>query len=360
MSKAEQRWAFFVDESGRFEDPSDPVAVAGLLVAHSEPVYRPSDIRKALEASVPGFPWPLHASFLNQPAYVAVAAYQVEPSVLDTRRPGFGTVVRNAISICEAGGASDLNAIVGAIKSGRKLPYDALTRLGDLMRRRTPQVAQQLVDISREAWRAVDLVAQRLLAARDHLGRPIAYFVAASETVCGDAGQSDADRYFSVLRASIDRAASLVARRDGKQRLELYVQRRDVHDARFGRSVPLTPQHVGLVARGIADRHPQVQLVPAETPNYGSDVSVEYVLADFLANRSRRDLDDVQSHLPIVETRLGEYFGGPLRSGLPERSHLSASGDAWKIAVQGESIEWQPPRRRWACEQAMQWNAAQS
>jgi len=355
-----QRWGFFVDESGRFEDPSDPVAVAGLLVARSEPVYRPSDIRKALEASVPGFPWPLHASFLNQPAYVAVAAYLIEPSVLDARRPGFGTVVRNAISICEADGISDLNVIVDAIKSGMKLPYDALTRLGDLMRRRTPQVAQQLVDISREAWRAVDLVAQRLLAARDHLGRPIAYFVAASETVCGDAGQSDTDRYFSVLQISIDRAASLIERRDGMQHLELYVQRRDVHDARFGRSVPLTPQHVGLVARGIACRHLRVRLVPAETSGYGSDVSVEYVLADFLANRSRRHLDDMQSHLPIVERRLGEYFGGPLRSGLPERSHLSASGDAWRIAAQGESIEWQPPRRRWACEQAVQWNAAQS
>jgi hypothetical protein len=89
-------------------------------------------------------------------------------------------------------------------------------------------------------------------------------------------------------------------------------------------------------------------------------VSVEYVLADFLANRSRRDLDDVQSRLPIVEARVGEYFGGPLRSGNPERSHLSASGDAWKVATEAQTIECQPPRRRWACEQALQWSAAHS
>lgn len=360
MGKTEQRWAFFVDESGNFEDPSDPVAVAGFLVAYSEPIYRPSDIRSALEASVPGFPWPLHASFLNQPAYVAVAAYQSEPSVLDSKRPGFGAVVRTAMGIFEADGASDLDAVVGALKAQRKPPYDALTRLGDLIRRRSPQVSQQLADVSREAWRAVDIFAHRLLSARDRAGQPIAYFIASSETVCGDAGLSDTERYFSVLRVSIDRAASLVARRDGKQRLELRVQQRDVYDARFGRSVSLTPQQVGLVARVIANRHPRVQLLPTETPDYGKDVSVEYVLADFLSNRSRRELDDVQNRLPIVEARVGEYFGGPLRSGDPERSHLSASGDAWKMATEGQTMEWVPPRRRWACEQALQWSASHS
>jgi hypothetical protein len=58
------RWTLYIDESGDFAAPDDPVSVAGLLLRGEAP----AGLRAALEAAVPWYPWPLHASHLNQPA----------------------------------------------------------------------------------------------------------------------------------------------------------------------------------------------------------------------------------------------------------------------------------------------------
>ena len=349
MSKRESSWAFFVDESGDFADPSDAVSVAGLLVNELTPSYRPSEMRKTLEAAAPGFPWPLHASFINQPAYVAIAAYQRDPSLLDKHQPGLGAIVREVIALCEARAAMDLDSATAAIKAGRKPPYDALHRLSGLVRRQLADAHERLVDVSREAWRAVHVLAERLIASRDGEGRPLAAFIAASETSCGDAVGANSVRYFSVLRVAIERAAALLERYHGRHRLLLNVQQRLVYDDRFKKAVMLTPQHLGPIIRELARFHRRVHLVAAETPDFGGTVGVEYVLADFLANRSRGVLDDRESPLATVEAHVGEYFGAPLRSEAPSRSHLAATGTAWTEVTRQTSspvIEWHSPYKR--------------
>src|SRR5688500_7751926 len=66
------RWAFFVDESGNFEDPGDTVAVSGLLL-HDRASLQPHTLKAALRRAAPLLPWPPHAWLLDQPAFIAVA-----------------------------------------------------------------------------------------------------------------------------------------------------------------------------------------------------------------------------------------------------------------------------------------------
>src|SRR5687768_6258742 len=66
------RRAFFVDESGQFDNTSDTVAVAGLLLRDS-PALQPHILTATLKRALPSLPWPLHAAFINQPAYLALA-----------------------------------------------------------------------------------------------------------------------------------------------------------------------------------------------------------------------------------------------------------------------------------------------
>ena len=71
-------WVLFVDESGNFSDASDVVAVGGLLLRDS-PALQPHVLKASLQRAVPELPWPFHAAFVNQPAYVALAA-SVKPT----------------------------------------------------------------------------------------------------------------------------------------------------------------------------------------------------------------------------------------------------------------------------------------
>jgi hypothetical protein len=360
VGKAEKNWSLFVDESGDFADPAECVAVAGLLLAEDIPGYSSPEIKEILAKALPGFPWPLHACFVNQLAYVGIAASQRPKEALEAARPGLSTVVEQAVAEWQAREPARLNGVAGQIKAGRKPSVADLAVLGDGLRRARPQLAAALQDVAREGWRAMNLVAERLVASKSSDGHPLTAFLAASETTLGDAGATAADRYFGLLRALTERAAAVIARHPGQHRLGLYVQQLDVFDTRLGIALRLTPQRVGEAINQLRALHPKVRLTVLETSDFGPNVTVEYVLADFLANRSRRHLSDFQGALDYVEDRVGEYFGAPLRSGHPVRSHLSASGEAFASVLAAAAgrkrhLPWQGARRRWACEQANQW-----
>src|ERR1022692_3835466 len=66
------RWTLYVDESGNFADVEDDVAVSGVLIRDDVPGLSENEVKRALESVVPGFPWPGHASLINNASWVAL------------------------------------------------------------------------------------------------------------------------------------------------------------------------------------------------------------------------------------------------------------------------------------------------
>lgn len=117
------------------------------------------------------------------------------------------------------------------------------------------------------------------------------------------------------------------------------------------------PQDIGsAIRRLLSDRATPVSLLAEGVADYDATVSVEFVLADFLANRARRTLDQPGSTLAEAESALSGDLGAPARSGDPSRRQLAATGEALRF-LRGHDprLAWAPPRRRWAVEQALEW-----
>jgi hypothetical protein len=93
---------------------------------------------------------------------------------------------------------------------------------------------------------------------------------------------------------------------------------------------------------------------------YEAAIGLEYVLADFFANRARQVLQQQSWGLAEVEDQFAAQLGVPLRSGDPSRPHVSATGEALAyLRAAGDAPEppLEPPRRRWAVEQALEWTS---
>src|SRR5919109_501718 len=67
-----KKWTLYVDESGNFANSEDDVAIAGLLVSDELPGLTSNEVKRSLEAALPGFPWPWHAGLLNSASWVAL------------------------------------------------------------------------------------------------------------------------------------------------------------------------------------------------------------------------------------------------------------------------------------------------
>jgi len=66
-------WELFVDESGDFDEASEKVVVAGVLIPAHRIDGREDEIRSELARLVPGFPWPLHISVVRRISTPVVA-----------------------------------------------------------------------------------------------------------------------------------------------------------------------------------------------------------------------------------------------------------------------------------------------
>jgi len=180
-----ERWAFYVDESGNFDDAFDDVAVAGLLLRDSAALH-PHAIRAALRRAIPLLPWPLHATFINQPAYVAMV---LEPAVRPDRQTAkteLGVTVLRAWRLLKERERDRVNSVARRLRDSAEPRYEDIALLSAVIREADSLAFDRLRAHALETY----AIAARLvsdLAASEGAGLPTILLAAASETVVGDA-----------------------------------------------------------------------------------------------------------------------------------------------------------------------------
>ena len=206
-----ERWAFYVDESGKFDDAQDDVVVAGLLLRDSASLH-PHAIKAALRRAIPLLPWPLHATFINQPAYVTMA---LEPAVRSDRQVAqteLGITVLQAWRLLKKRERDRVNAVARRLRESAEPQYDDIALLSSALRKADSLVFDRLRAHALETY----AIAARLvsdLAASESAGLPTILLAAASETVVGDAclPAKSSDRYLQLLGFTLGRVRQVLA-----------------------------------------------------------------------------------------------------------------------------------------------------
>lgn len=356
----ESRWNLFFDESGRFEDPDDEVAVAGLLVREDVTSFHSHRLRATLEEAVPALPWPLHSWLLYHPSYLLVVGrWRVDTWGEDEacERLGRDLIghVRAAAWVAELAAQDVLERATAAVAAGREPKKADLASLDAALRDQTPGVFQLLRDDLTSIQASIDRVLQACSTQPDTLGA--VNLVAAGEARRGDA-QSHTDRYLALLECAVERAASSIAQRPGPAHIWLHALQRDVHDPVLGRGVPLHTRHLGPLCERVRQRvaPDRVRVVQATCPQYDTSVRGALVLADLVAHRSRHELGR-RGSLVRVHRQLAKRLRGPALATESGLSHLASTGEPWSyLHRDGEGDE--PSGRGWAVTQAIQWAPA--
>ena len=355
----ETTWTLYVDESGDFSDPDDCIAVAGLLL-RGDAETSLAELRGDLERALPWCTWPLHASHINHPAYLALCwhvRFGTTPAAGDD---DFARAARSAVGWLNSVQRPIVEQLLSEIRERRRPDVSMLKTLGRLLKEGRSQNFRQLEGGVREAWARLKRSARQLAATGG-----AAFLVAASETEMGDAGGETDERYFALLEALLERTAALLARREGRHRVGVRVLARNVQNLRTGWSNRLSTRHLKeTIGRFVSDEGGPVRLVPEEVANFDEHAGLPFVLADFTANLARRTLRPESTDLRSAESELVDGFGVAARSGNPGRSHLAATGESLRYirtccrrgaSPPVEPLRWKPHRRAWAVQQALEW-----
>jgi len=365
------RWTLYVDESGKFADVEDDTAMAGLLVSEEVPGLSLREVRKSLEYAVPGFPWPWHASLINNASWVALTlanrALPANPADPDIR--WLGDAVRRANTVFEARLPVEYSAIRHRLALGGDIRLESVSAFESVLRAECPSELQAL---RAHALRARAAVRQFSIGLRKRaesaLDEAAACLLFASETVLGDARSEPESalgdrRYFKLLEVLVDRAAALLARRGQEQVLFLDISERHLIDLRFQSKAKQIPLYVQAELSQLIERwRSTVRIVVAAVTPFGPDVGMQFVVVDFAANYGRLVLRNGPASLGEIEAGIQADRGLLARSGIPTRSHVAASGEAYNLVTKAPHAEPDKSlpvvglRRRWACEQAWEWS----
>lgn len=367
-------WTLYVDESGSFTEVEDDVVVCGLLVRDDIPGLSIAEVRQSLESAVPGFPWPWHASLINNASWVAfvLGERQLSASHPDADIRWLAEAVRRVNDGFADRFGDRYLAIRTRLASDGEAGQIKLNELADfegLLREAYPAELEAIRAHSQRARAAVKQFANALAIRAASTGdATAALLLFSSETVRGDARSEPESvlgdrRYFRLLEVLVDRAAATLARRGGAHELSLDVSERRLIDPLFRRPAKQLTQHVDreLSALRAKWRH-SVRIVARAVTPFDRHIGMRFVVADFAANRGRRALRRGAVPLKDTETDVETHLALAVRSGTPPRSHLAASGDAYALCQLPGSdgpaaLSYERPRRRWACEQAWEWCA---
>jgi hypothetical protein len=233
-----------------------------------------------------------------------------------------------------------------------------------------PALLNPLRDHGRDARALLHRLCEQLPRSTDPPAIGVS-LVAASETEDGDAtataGLPHQDRYLNLLEVLIDRAVRVLAALPGRHRLLLHVLTRDVFYKEFGGKGALSTRMLLSFITSHRETWPgSVDVVAHDVSPYTGDLAVGFVVADFTANRIRTVLRSRTSALPVAERASQQRCGLPPRTAAVGRSHLAASGEAYRLVTEGtppgaspeSALPVDSTRRRWACEQAWEWVAA--
>jgi hypothetical protein len=365
-------WQLFLDESGDFGN-NTASCVAGLLVQEPRSPAWDAAIREFLARSFPLVPYPPHAAALNRPASRVAGCLACEPRTpLDRHAAAKCTRLADAV---RAARAPELEVFVAEALAGRMPEVTHLDVASEWLERHAAPEYAALRSLCREQEHNFHFFLRRLC---EDYG-PTRCFMVGAACVPHVAWPEEAPRdlYLATLEVLLERVLALL-RADDQVRRHVWVHAatRHVSLPDLPAVVPLRAQDVGeAVARAEAfpylappagRRDDRVRLVADVPPRFDSRVPPGVVLADFVANRLRWQIERANwSGLArAMRKQLGLSGEAPAR-GLPAAGPLptvAASGlarSAVIVAFDGKSapaLPSGPPD--WPREQAEAWIAA--
>lgn len=249
-------WILAIDESGRIDDPRDHALLGGVLLRERDTGLFRTELRRAIEKSLPGVPWPPHATDLR----------------LVSTRPSFAArgVPDAPLSATHAA----LKWNLGPTTSTNRASLEALSeRAGEL-----PEALCSALD-DQVAW-DFDQLARVTAALGGDEGT--AWVVAAWESA--GAGEAGVPRYLRLLDALAERVELCLERQQG--RAGGITHDVLIHSSTFGvdgqRVRASDLGRVSSVQRGIR----WTPTTPQEAKEPG--VHPLLIVADFVCNRLRR------------------------------------------------------------------------
>ncbi len=398
VSRVEQRWHLFLDESGDFLEGRDPVAcVAGLLLRDEAPQALATNLRTLLERAAPIAQYPLHTSHANMSAWwlaswaLATDAQRVALAKLHPREAALLPVWSIEARARLADDPSQ-RPFFEAIDARRMPGYDALVAVRRGLVAKLPEVHRAIegltVHVRQRMAAMLDLVAEAYTDRGCHL-------VAGAWFPQYDAhGALEGSHYLHALSTLFERIVATLSERGPERHcVEVHAGRLELAHPILsaGRRTFLSrPMDIGLAARDAA-RSPLAPAAPSPdraTVRFVADVPAAFdanvhpgiVFADFLSNTLWRSMNsggtnaswsDLSSCLALRRFAAPDGHGGgaTLRFEAPLRRAASPQPHAPMVAVSGAPAEfvraaWRGETEsgarfeaptRWAREQAERW-----
>ncbi len=398
MSKVEQRWHLFLDESGDFIEGNDRVAcVAGLMLRDEAPRELAANLRAMLERAAPIAQYPLHTSHANVSAWW-LASWAL---ATDAQRVAFARLHPSEAALLPVwlvdarsrlGDDASQRPFFDALDARLMPRYDALSAMRRGLVAKLPAVHRALEGLTahvRQRMAAMlDLVAEVYTDRGCHL-------VAAAWFPQHDPdGALEGSHYLHALSTLFERVvATLRERGPERHRVEVHAGRLELAHPTLAagrRTVLSRPVDIGVAAREAA-RSPLAPAAPspdrasvrivADMPAaFDANVHPGIVFADFLSNTIWRSMNvgganaswaDLASCLAVRRPARQDRHAGDasLRFEAPLRGAADPQPHAPMVAVSGAPAEfvraaWRggtapgggfDAPTRWAREQAERW-----
>ena len=337
------RWAFFIDESGDFNDPDECVVVGGLLVDEDLAGLEPGKLERTLRQVAPLLPWPLHTAHVNLPVTFALEAR--------LQREGSEGSATGAV----LDETQDLSAkCIDALRDGAWPQYEDLKALDSHLRARARREHSRWARRRTEVHAAIGAVLEGLVAASTV---PRAAVITCSESSPADAAANSKERYLPLLQHALERAMWVAGLHEGEHEIRIHALSRHVVDPTIGQKIFLSKRHLGHSINSVAPVQ-RVRAIVHEVVDFRDGVHPGLFCADFICNRARPRLESSLRSLLDVETDVATATRAPVRT--KERSHLAASGAARAYLRAAKADRAMPTplgvdMKRWAQEQAREW-----
>lgn len=354
------RWELYIDESGELSGFSPSVVVGVLL---RRPVSR-DRLRDAFDLVLRGptrsLAYPPHATELHAAAGVLASwcAAKDDDAALDELLRSMMRDSNDAV-----------RWYADAVSSGKRSPYETRAAVAEWLKTHEPSLAEEASAESERFRQAMGELGRQLTPAADAL------VVGADASSTGlDEGTESAgptlDRYLSGLRALLERVV-LLAKQSKVARLEVSVAKRWVRHA----GLPPLDLRVADVGHAVRDtvgypstsyvegfEHDGLRVVVMETASYDARVHPGIVVADFVANRLRRELFDQTRPWSRLRSTCLRTFALPLEAmlGAERVPTLACDGEPRAIlrdGLRGEGVtdRLEALPRSWRSEQVERW-----
>ena len=357
-------WHLAIDETGRFEDPAQSVAVAGFLSRTG--LRAVCGLKRSFRNALPVVPWPVHGRLLAHPLFEPwLVLAQDGAKDRDAEALELAQAAKRAIQSVQP------DAWTGLIKSPRR----ALSRpLADaeIALRRTPTGVEVLAELQARTDERRALargVVERLFEEAEDEAPGSALLVLAGEDRPAAAaegerpGAVDSTRYLRLLRLAFRRAALHVASQGGGS-LTALVASRNVQDGALGAVVRLNKPLVrGLAEKALASISgvsiDDVSVVDFED----GETDPRLVVADLSAYRGGRAMGRRKWPLARVEEQIERFCGLPSRDVPHDGGPLTAAYGRCSTRIDaalgrgdgGDAPADENGAALWAVQQADEW-----